>query len=100
MDYIFKFRGDPERFKIAYTMEKDNQEIKDGAILDMASQDPHVTVDCPVCDRQFMKKVELNVLLYTACECKIAYYLRPGIIPGMVDVEMHLTPDQYKKRKW
>lgn len=74
---------------------KDNQEIGVG-LIDMSSDEPHVTIDCPLCGKSYMKKVEVGQTLYTPCDCLVQYKLAYTDGQG-VNVEMSLTKEQYEK---
>lgn len=71
---------------------KDNQIIGNGEWLDMSSNQPHVTVICPLCGTSFMKKVEFYKVLHTPCECKVMYVLTG--YGSLVNVEMTLSKEQ------
>lgn len=69
---------------------KDNQEIGNG-LLDMSSNEPHVTITCPLCEKLYMKKVELKKDLYTPC-CNVKYKLLSK--GGKISIRMSLTKEQ------
>lgn len=74
-------------------MSKDNQAIP--GTLDMSSDEPHITLDCVMCGKQWMKKVELNKKLVTSCECAINYIMTTGMHDS-VTIELSLTAEQMK----
>lgn len=63
-------------------------------VVDMSSTDPHVTMVCPLCGVAWMKKVELNVMLTSPCDCKIVYSMSGT--KELVNVEIRLNPAQTK----
>ncbi len=74
---------------------KDNQIIGDGSTVDLSSNEPHITIGCPLCGNSYMKKVELNTVLFTPCECQVQYTLTTA--GNEVSVEMTLTKEQTKQ---
>lgn len=76
-------------------MNKDIQKIENGSWLDMSSNDLHVTIDCPLCDAGYMKKVEHGKELILPC-CNISYKMEAG--PGSTtNVYFNLTKQQAEK---
>ena len=71
----------------------DNQELNGS--VNMSSTEPHVTVDCPICGKQFMKKVEFKKQLTIPC-CMLQYEMT-DTGNGNVRIEIKLTAEQIQK---
>ena len=76
---------------------KDNQ-LLDGNV-DLSSNEPHITVDCPICGAQWMKKVEYDKKLFSPCNCKVEYELTRVGMGNQVSVNMFLNKEQMSKLK-
>lgn len=71
---------------------KDPQILGGGEWTDMSSNELHVTLECPLCDKAYMKKVEYDKEL-TLCACNVSYRMSPSA-DGTVSIEMTLTREQ------
>lgn len=67
----------------------------ENGLYDMSSNEPHVTVDCPVCDKMWMKKV-VDGEYISECGCKLKYAMRDT--PDGVQISFRVPNDKLKRK--
>lgn len=69
------------------------QQIGNGGILDLSSNKPHVTIECPLCHIQYMVPVIFNRFSETPC-CKVRFCIKPKEKGPAVSIELYLSKEQ------
>lgn len=45
--------------------------------IDLSSNEPHITVHCPICYKEWMQKVD-DMDHISKCDCKLSYKMEKG----------------------
>lgn len=64
----------------------------EAGMFDMSSSEPHIMINCPICNKIWQKKVEEKEL-ETPCECKLKYTLKETST-GQVDIKFSIPFDK------